>query len=55
MHRIELYIEPWNTGSIRVAESGGYLREGLLHSYEEIGGTRRDMFLYAATRDSGTS
>lgn len=55
LHRIELYIEPWNTGSIRVAESGGYFREGLLHSYEEIGGTRRDMLIYAATRDSGTS
>jgi [ribosomal protein S5]-alanine N-acetyltransferase len=50
LHRIELYIEPWNQGSIRVAERCGYLREGLLRSHQEIGGTRRDMLLYAATR-----
>jgi len=50
VHRVELYIEPWNTSSIGVAESAGYVREGLLHSCEEIGGTRRDMLLYAATR-----
>jgi ribosomal-protein-alanine N-acetyltransferase len=50
LHRVELYIEPWNTGSIRVAEAAGYRREGLLRSHQEIGGTRRDMLLYAATR-----
>lgn len=50
LHRIELYIEPWNTGSIRVAESAGYRREGLLRSYQEIGGSRRDMLLYATVR-----
>ncbi|WP_433209522.1 GNAT family N-acetyltransferase [Nocardia sp. CA-107356] len=50
MHRIELYIEPWNTSSIGVAESDGYVRERLLHSYDEFGGTRHDMLLCAATR-----
>ncbi len=50
LHRIELYIEPWNSGSIRVAEAAGYQREGLLRSHQEIGGTRRDMLLYATTR-----
>jgi RimJ/RimL family protein N-acetyltransferase len=50
LHRIELYIEPWNDGSVRVAEAAGYLREGLLRSHQEIGGTRRDMLLYAVTR-----
>jgi ribosomal-protein-alanine N-acetyltransferase len=50
LYRVELYIEPWNTSSIRVAEAAGYQREGLLRSYQEIGGTRRDMLLYAATR-----
>jgi RimJ/RimL family protein N-acetyltransferase len=50
LYRIELYIEPWNNGSIRAAERSGYQREGLLRSYQEIGGTRRDMLLYAATR-----
>jgi RimJ/RimL family protein N-acetyltransferase len=28
----------------------GYQREGLLRSHQEIGGTRCDMLLYAATR-----
>jgi RimJ/RimL family protein N-acetyltransferase len=50
LHRIALHIEPWNLGSARVAESAGYRREGRLRSYQEIGGLRRDMLLYAATR-----
>ncbi|PSL05461.1 RimJ/RimL family protein N-acetyltransferase [Haloactinopolyspora alba] len=50
LHRIELYIEPWNHGSIHVAQASGYQREGLLRSHQEIGGTRRDMLLYATTR-----
>jgi RimJ/RimL family protein N-acetyltransferase len=50
LHRVELYIEPWNNSSIHVAEAAGYQREGLLRSYQEIGGTRRDMLLYATTR-----
>lgn len=48
--RVEATIEPWNTGSIRAAEAAGYQREGLLRSYQEIGGVRRDMLLYAAIR-----
>lgn len=50
LHRIELYIEPWNTGSLRVAEAAGYQREGLLRSYLAIGGTRRDLLVYFALR-----
>ncbi len=50
LHRVELYIEPWNTSSIHVGEACGYQREGLLRSHQEIGGTRRDMLLYATTR-----
>jgi [ribosomal protein S5]-alanine N-acetyltransferase len=50
LHRVELHIEPWNTGSVHVAEAAGYQREGLLRSHQEIGGIRRDMLLYAATR-----
>jgi ribosomal-protein-alanine N-acetyltransferase len=50
LYRVELYIEPWNTSSIHVAEVSGYRREGLLRSHQEIGGTRRDMLLYATTR-----
>lgn len=50
LYRVELYIEPWNDSSIHVAEASGYQREGLLRSHQEIGGTRRDMLLYATTR-----
>lgn len=52
LHRIELFIEPWNTASVRTAEKAGYLPEGLLRSHQEIGGTRRDMLLYASIRSS---
>jgi [ribosomal protein S5]-alanine N-acetyltransferase len=50
LFRVELYIEPWNTGSIHVAQAAGYQREGLLRSYQVIGVTRCDMCLYAAIR-----
>jgi ribosomal-protein-alanine N-acetyltransferase len=50
LYRVELYVEPWNTSSIHVAEAARYQREGLLRSHQEIGGTRRDMLLYATTR-----
>lgn len=50
LHRIALYIELWNVGSIRTAERAGYHAEGLLRSYQLIGGVRRDMLLYAALR-----
>jgi [ribosomal protein S5]-alanine N-acetyltransferase len=52
LHRIELYIEPWNVGSIKTADQAGFEREGLLRSHQQIGGRRRDMLLYAAIRDS---
>ena len=45
--RLEAYIEPWNTGSVRVAERAGYEREGLMKSFAPIGGRRRDAYLYA--------
>ncbi|SMY12419.1 GNAT family N-acetyltransferase [Brevibacterium jeotgali] len=47
LHRVELYIEPWNSGSVQTAESAGYGREGLLRSHQWISGSRRDMLLYA--------
>ena len=50
LHRIELHIEPWNSASVRTAERAGYLCEGLLRSYMEINGQRRDLLLYAAIR-----
>jgi RimJ/RimL family protein N-acetyltransferase len=51
LHRIELHIEPWNTGSIKTAEQAGYQREGLMRGHQEIGGQRRDMLLYATLRE----
>ena len=52
VHRVELYIEPWNAASYRSAEQAGFAREGLLRSYMEISGQRRDMLIYSAVRDS---
>jgi RimJ/RimL family protein N-acetyltransferase len=45
--RLEAYIEPWNEGSLRVAERAGFQREGLMRSFAPIGGRRRDAYLYA--------
>ncbi|MEE1622118.1 GNAT family protein [Zafaria sp. Z1313] len=54
LYRVALYIEPWNTPSLRTAEHAGYVREGLLRSHQEIGrGRRRDMELWAAVRETG--
>lgn len=53
LHRIELYIEPWNRGSARTAELAEYEREGLLRSHQWIDRKRVDMLLYAAIRPTG--
>lgn len=45
--RIELWVEPWNIASIRTAERGGFQREGLMRSWQEVGGVRKDMYMYA--------
>jgi RimJ/RimL family protein N-acetyltransferase len=45
--RLELYVEPWNQASVRTAEAAGFRREGLLRSWQEVGGERRDMFMYS--------
>ena len=47
LRRIELWIEPDNAGSIGVAESVGFVREGVLRSFMEVGGRRRDMLMYS--------
>lgn len=47
IHRLELYVEPWNEGSWRAAERCGYTREGLLRSWQEVGGQRKDMYMYS--------
>jgi RimJ/RimL family protein N-acetyltransferase len=45
--RLQLIVEPANVASQRVAEKAGFRREGLLRSYIELKGTRRDVYLYA--------
>lgn len=47
LDRLELYVEPANEGSWRVAESAGYEREGLLKAWQRIDGRPRDMYMYA--------
>ena len=47
MSRIELWIEPENAPSLRVAERAGFTREGLLRSFAVIDGRRRDMLMYS--------
>jgi RimJ/RimL family protein N-acetyltransferase len=45
--RIELWIEPENVASQRVAEAVGFRREGLMRSFMPIQGLRRDMLMYS--------
>ncbi|MEU2060948.1 GNAT family protein [Streptomyces sp. NPDC013455] len=49
--RLELWVEPWNTASVRTAERAGFRREGLLRSWQQVGDERRDMFMYSLVRD----
>jgi RimJ/RimL family protein N-acetyltransferase len=51
VQRIELWIEPVNAASLRVAEEVGFTREGLLRSYMHVGGERRDMLMYSLLPD----
>lgn len=51
--RLELYAEPGNVASIRVAESNGFSREGLLRSWQVVGGERRDMVMLARVDSPG--
>ncbi len=52
LYRIELYVELDNLASRRTAERAGYLHEGVLRQHQEIGGSRRDMHLYAVIREN---
>ncbi|KRD42878.1 hypothetical protein ASE38_00855 [Cellulomonas sp. Root930] len=45
--RLELYVEPWNVASARTAVGAGFVREGLLRSWQAVGDERRDMDMYA--------
>jgi RimJ/RimL family protein N-acetyltransferase len=47
IHRLELYVEPWNEGSWRTAERSEFMREGTMRSWQEISGRRKDMYMYS--------
>jgi ribosomal-protein-alanine N-acetyltransferase len=46
VRRLELFIEPWNLASVRVAEQAGFAREGVLHSFINRDESPRDVLLY---------
>jgi ribosomal-protein-alanine N-acetyltransferase len=50
LQRLELYVEPWNVASCLTAERAGYVREGLMRSWQAVGGVRRDMYMYSLLR-----
>lgn len=47
LHRLEAYVSPQNTGSIRVLEKAGFFNEGLLREFLYINGRWEDHFHYA--------
>ena len=49
--RISLITEPENVASQRVAEKAGYHREGLLRSWMELKGERRDFVMFSLLRE----
>ena len=51
--RLQLFVEPWNDGSWRIAESCSYMREGLLRQWQTVGNRRRDMWVYSLIPDPG--
>ncbi|WP_404290196.1 GNAT family N-acetyltransferase [Glutamicibacter arilaitensis] len=53
IHRVELYIEPWNEGSWRAAEKCGFTREGILRSWQLVGTERKDMYCYSRLKADG--
>jgi RimJ/RimL family protein N-acetyltransferase len=48
--RIEIMVQPENTRSRALAERAGYQFEGVLRSYVEIKGRRRDTAMYSLLR-----
>lgn len=55
LERLELFVEPWNTGSWKAAEAAGFEREGVLRSWRVIRSERRDLFVYSRIREPGES
>lgn len=51
LHRVEAYVSPKNSGSIRVLEKGQFVQEGLLRKFLFINGVWEDHYLYALLVD----
>ncbi|MFE9010213.1 GNAT family N-acetyltransferase [Streptomyces cyaneofuscatus] len=51
--RLQLFIEPWNTASARIAVDVGYRHEGLLRGWQQVGDERRDMAVYGLLNSDG--
>lgn len=50
VHRLGLFIEPWNSASIRTAERAGFEREALLRQWQTVDGAPKDMLSYVRLR-----
>src|SRR5579862_3528569 len=55
LHRVEAACIPSNTGSIKLLEKTGFMREGYAREYLGINGTWQDHLLYARLKDAPKS
>jgi [ribosomal protein S5]-alanine N-acetyltransferase len=55
LHRLEAACIPTNSGSMRLLESTGFVREGYAREYLCINGTWQDHLLYARLKDPSAS
>ncbi len=51
LHRVEAFVSPRNTGSVKVLEKAGYTQEGLMRSLLYINGVWEDHYMYATVED----
>lgn len=47
LHRLTLYIEPWNVASIKTAELAGFINEATLKRWEVVDGEAKDMAVFS--------
>lgn len=50
IHRLSLFIEPWNEASIATALHAGFEQEGLLRSWERVDGAPVDVLSFVLLR-----
>ncbi|MER2089967.1 MAG: GNAT family protein [Sporosarcina sp.] len=51
LHRVEAYVSPRNSGSIKVLEKSDYHQEGLMRKLLYINGVWEDHYMYAIVED----